>query len=105
MIPEDLGLLNPWLRNIRDVYRLHKNELDSIDSEQKKYERLIELNVQEQCINVIKTADVQRAYLSRGLTVHGWIFNIHTGYLVDLNIDFKAILNGIREIYHLENPL
>ena len=102
MIPEDLGLLNPWLRNIRDVYRLHKIELDSIVSEQTKYERLIELNVQEQCINVIKTSEVQRAYLSRGLTVHGWIFNIHTGFLVDLKIDLKTILDGIREVYHLE---
>lgn len=102
MIPEDLGILNPWLRNIRDVYRIHKDELNAIGSEKKKYERLIELNVQEQCINVIKTADVQRAYRSRGLTVHGWIFNIHTGLLIDLEIDFKTILEGIREIYHLD---
>ena len=44
----DLGILNPWLRNIRDVYRLHKKELDSIDDEEEKYKRLVELNVQEQ---------------------------------------------------------
>lgn len=102
MASEDLGLLNPWLRNIRDVYRIHKDELNAIDEQEKKYERLIELNVQEQCINVIKTADVQRAYRSRGLTVHGWIFDIHTGFLVDLKIDYKTILAGIREIYHLD---
>lgn len=66
---------------------------------------LIELNVQEQCVNVIKTADVQRgyrAYRARGLTVHGWIFDIHTGFLVDFKIDFKTILEDIREIYHLD---
>ena len=102
MASEDLGVLNPWLRNIRDVYRIHKDELNAIDNQKKKYERLIELNVQEQCINVIKTADVQRAYRSRGLTVHGWIFDIHTGFLIDLNIDFKTILEDIREIYHLD---
>ncbi len=102
MVSEDLGLLNPWLRNIRDVYRIHKDELNDLGTEQEKYERLIELNVQEQCINVIKTADVQRAYRTRGLTVHGWIFDIHTGYLIDLKIDFETILEGIREIYHLD---
>ena len=102
MASEDLGLLNPWLRNIRDVYRIHKDELNAIDTEEGKYERLVELNVQEQCINVIKTAEVQRAYRERGLTVHGWIFDIHTGFLVDLKIDFKTILEGIREIYHLD---
>lgn len=102
MASEDLGLLNPWLRNIRDVYRIHKEELNAIDTQEGKYKRLIELNVQEQCINVIKTADVQRAYRKRGLTVHGWIFDIHTGFLIDLKIDYKTILEGIREIYHLD---
>ena len=53
MTPQDLGLMNPWLRNIRDVYRLHQQELDAFDDEQKRYDRLVELNVQEQCINVI----------------------------------------------------
>src|SRR5689334_18613416 len=57
----DLGILNPWLRNIRDVYRLHREELNTITEEQARYDRLVELNVQEQCINVIKTADVQKA--------------------------------------------
>lgn len=102
MASEDLGLLNPWLRNIRDVYRIHKEELNAIDTQEGKYKRLIELNVQEQCINVIKTADVQRAYRKRGLTVHGWVFDIHTGFLIDLKIDYKTILEGIREIYHLD---
>lgn len=98
----DLGILNPWLRNIRDVYRLHKDELNDIKNEEEKYKRLVELNVQEQCINVIKTADVQRAYRQRGLQVHGWVFDIHTGNLIDLKIDFPKILDEIMQIYHLE---
>ncbi|HPR61865.1 MAG TPA: carbonic anhydrase, partial [Prolixibacteraceae bacterium] len=53
----DLGILNPWLRSVRDVYRLHKTELNAIKNEDERYKRLIELNVLEQCINVIKTAD------------------------------------------------
>jgi len=97
----DLGLLNPWLRNIRDVYRLHKNQLNAIDTEEFRYKRLVELNVQEQCVNVIKTAVVQKAHLSRGLAVHGWVFDIHTGRLIDLEIDFDGILKGIMEIYRI----
>lgn len=97
----DLGILNPWLRSIRDVYRLHRHELDTIEDEEAKYKRLVELNVQEQCINVIKTADVQRANRERGLRVHGWVFDVKTGELIDLKIDFQKILSQIMEIYRL----
>jgi len=101
MQSEDLGLLNPWLRNIRDVYRLHKNELNLITCEDEKYNRLVELNVQEQCVNVLKTADVQKALLEKRITVHGWVWDIHSGKLIDLKIDFEKILEDIREIYRL----
>jgi len=97
----DLGILNPWLRNIRDVYRLHKKELDSITDEEMRYKRLVELNVQEQCVNVLKTSDVQKAYKERNLTVHGWVFDINTGKLNDLKIDFGHILGEIMEIYRI----
>ncbi|MFT4753753.1 MAG: carbonic anhydrase [Salibacteraceae bacterium] len=102
MESHDLGILNPWLRNIRDVYRTHKEELGLIEDEDKRYKRLVELNVQEQCINVIKTAEVQRAFRDRGLTVHGWVFDIHSGKLIDLEIDFSKILENVMEIYRLE---
>ncbi|WP_339659340.1 carbonic anhydrase [uncultured Polaribacter sp.] len=98
----DLGILNPWLRNIRDVYRIHSDELNTITNEEKKYERLVELNVKEQCVNLIKTAAVQKAYRDRGLKVHGWVFDIHTGKLVDLKIDFEKYLEDIMQIYHLD---
>ncbi len=101
MQSEDLGLLNPWLRNIRDVYRLHKDELNSIQNEEEKYNRLVELNVQEQCVNVLKTSDVQKAFRERNITVHGWVWDIHSGKLIDLKIDFDKILKDIMEIYHL----
>ncbi|PKA83526.1 carbonic anhydrase [Ulvibacter sp. MAR_2010_11] len=102
MQSKDLGILNPWLRNIRDVYRIHRNELNAIPDEEVRYKRLVELNVQEQCVNVIKTSDVQLAYRKRGLTVHGWVFDVQTGKLIDLKIDYDTILKGIREIYHLD---
>ncbi len=101
MNQQDMGILNPWLRNIRDVYRLHRKELDAIDDMDKRYNRLVELNVQEQCVNLIKTAAVQEAYKDRGLRVHGWVFDIQTGKLIDLNIDFPKILADIMEIYKL----
>jgi carbonic anhydrase len=97
----DLGILNPWLRNIRDVYRLHAKELSAITDEQARYNRLVELNVQEQCVNLTKTAAVQEANRERGLMVHGWVFDVHSGRLIDLKIDFPAILKNIMEIYKL----
>lgn len=102
MQSEDLGILNPWLRNIRDVYRIHRNKLNAIADEEKRYDRLVELNVQEQCVNLIKTAAVQKANRDRGLKVHGWVFDVKTGKLIDLKIDFDKYLSKIMEIYHLE---
>ncbi|MDB4971692.1 MAG: carbonic anhydrase [Myxococcaceae bacterium] len=102
MEPKDLGVLNPWLRNIRDVYRLHNAELSAIQDNDARYRRLVELNVEEQCVNVIKTAAFQRMYLSTGTpTVHGWVFDIRNGLLNDLRIDFVRKLAGIREVYDL----
>lgn len=101
MKQSDLGILNPWLRNIRDVYRIHKKELNALNDEEQKYRRLTELNVQEQCINVIKTAEVQKANRERNLKVYGWVFDIHTGQLIDLKINFEKILKDITEIYKI----
>ena len=103
MQPMDMGIVNPWLRNIRDVYRLHNDELNAIGDDKEKYNRLVELNVIEQCINVIKTAEVQKSYLSRGYPkVHGWVFDVKTGRLIDLNLDFETILKEIQNIYNLD---
>lgn len=103
MQQSDLGILNPWLRNIRDVYRIHQKVLDKITNEEEKYKKLVELNVQEQCINVIKTAEVQKANRERDLKVYGWIFDIHNGELIDLNINFPEILKDITKIYKISN--
>lgn len=101
MEPQDMGILNPWLRNIRDVYRMHKEDLNKIENEQERYNKLVEFNVQEQCLNVIKTAVVQKAYYERGLRVHGWVFDIHSGRLIDLKIDFEKMMKETQEIYNL----
>ena len=102
MQDRDLGILNPWLRNIRDVFRLHKEELNAIHDEEQKYKRLVELNVEEQCNNIIKTAVLQQAYLRTGYPlVHGWVFDVKTGKLIDLDLDFPKMLKEIQEIYNL----
>ena len=101
MQPVDLGILNPWLRNIRDVYRMHRDELDAFTDEELRYKRLVELNVLEQCTNLIKTAAIQKAYKERNLKVHGWVFDVQTGKIIDLKIDFVSILNNIMEIYKI----
>ncbi|HBR11499.1 MAG TPA: carbonic anhydrase [Chryseobacterium sp.] len=104
MTSQDMGLMNPWLRNIRDVYRLHQAELDAITDEGKRYDRLVELNVQEQCINVIKMACVQERYILEEFpVVHGWVFDLRTGKIIDQEIDFEKILKDIQKIYNLTN--
>lgn len=102
MTQQDLGILNPWLRNIRDVYRLHREELNAVTHDEERFDRLVELNVKEQAINVIKTAAVQQQFIRSGHpVVHGWVMDIHTGKLLDLKIDFEKELKEIQEIYRL----
>lgn len=102
MMPQDMGLLNKWLRNIRDVYRLHEDELETITDLDARYDRLVELNVIEQALNVIKTSFVQKQYDDTGYPiVHGWVYKMDEGLLKDLNIDFKAALRKIKKIYNI----
>lgn len=104
MTPDDLGLLNPWLRLIRDVYRIYQKELDAIEDEHLRYNRLVELNVQEQCINIIKMASVQERYILDDYPiVHGWVFDMKSGELIDLDIDFEETLKDIQKVYDLTN--
>jgi carbonic anhydrase len=99
---KDMGLLNPWLREIRDVFRLHHEELNAIADEQARFKRLVELNVREQCIHVMKTSSWQKHYLrDRRPMIHGWVFDLADGILRDQELDNDAILADIRRLYHL----
>jgi carbonic anhydrase len=99
MQPDDLGILNPWLRNIRDVFRLHQEELTSITDEEARYKRLVELNVQEQCLNVAKMKEVQLAFKDREINIHGWVFDLASGKLINLEIDTQEMMNKLGSIY------
>lgn len=101
MQPDDLGILNPWLRNIRDVVRIHQTELEAIPNEEDRYRRLVELNVQEQCLNVVKMKEVQKAMKERGLKVHGWVFDLASGRIIDQKLDMAEIAEHLGDIYKL----
>jgi len=91
MQDEDFGVLNPWLKNIRYVYRKYDNELSALPTEDQKYRRLIELNVLQQCLNVSKTEVVREARRrSEYPQIHGWIYDLQTGELKDLTEDLSS---------------
>lgn len=92
---ENLGVLNSWLTNIRDVYRMHHKELTAIKNIDDRYNRFIELNVAEQCLNVTKIPEVQLAIQKKELSIHGWIFNLKTGKIVDFTKEFKKAYKKI----------
>ena len=106
MEARDYGVLNPWLRQIRDVYRLYFDELEAIEDEDKRYHRLVELNVHEQCVNILKYVAVQNAIMANpNFGVHGWVFDVRTGLIQDLEIDFRKILKELGKIYALSGSL
>lgn len=100
---QNLGILNTWLRTIRDVYRLHKDALNQIIDDEARYKRFVELNVEEQCLNVFKAASVQDAYREKSIEIYGWVFDIRSGKLIDLNIDLEALLEDVQKIYALNH--
>jgi len=101
MQANDLGNLTARLQNIPDVYRLHAAELDAIENEGIRYRRLVELNVHEQCINLLKIVEVQNAYSSANLIFAGWVFNMATGRIKDLRLDVEQIVSSIQDIYSI----
>lgn len=94
MSNKQFGLIDNWLRHIKDVYRLHSEELDRITDEAVRLDRLVELNVTEQVYNLCKTTIVQNAWKEReDLEIHGWIIDIKTGLLRDLKISCSSTKN------------
>ena len=88
---QQFGLIDNWLRHIKDVYRLHSHELDRISDETLKVNRLVELNVIEQVYNLCKTTIVQNAWREReDLEIHGWVIDISTGLVKDLQVTVKS---------------
>lgn len=98
------GLIDTWLRHIKDVYRYHQDKLDKIKDEDEKLNQLCELNVIEQVANVCHTSIVQKAWESgQELSVHGWIYSIEDGILKDLGVCITGPAE-ISETYRVKLP-
>lgn len=82
MTNHNFGIINKWLRNIKDVYRFHREELDTINDEEARADRLVELNVQEQVMNLAKTSIVQKAWAhNQRPHLHGWVYGLKDGII------------------------
>jgi carbonic anhydrase len=76
------GIINKWLRNIKDVYRFHRDEIDALRSNEEKVDRLCELNVQEQVLNLAKTSIIQKAWKADNRPhLHGWVYGLQNGII------------------------
>jgi len=83
----DFGLMNKWLRNIKEVYAVNESELDGIKDDDERTNRLVELNVASQVDNLAKTSIMQREWMEREVHIHGWVYDMNTGEIKDLGID------------------
>lgn len=102
MLDHQLGLVDNWLRNIRDVYAANKQELEMISDDGKRYNRLVELNVFQQVKNICHTTIVQEAWhRKQPLTIHGWIYDLESGKLRDLDITLSDI-EDVDTIYRIK---
>jgi carbonic anhydrase len=102
---QQFGIIDNWLRNIKDVYRLHTRELDAIEDEEQRFDRLVELNVIEQVFDLTKTSIIQNAWRDRNLPyVHGWVYSLHSGIIKDLGVNFNSNTD-MPDIYRIESKV
>lgn len=95
---KSLGLINKWIRNIKEVYKENLTELNKIEDEQKRFDRLVELNVKAQVYDLAKTSIIQQSWKNdTGLEIHGWVYGLNDGIIKDLRVsmDSAAHLDAI----------
>ncbi|MBZ9610161.1 carbonate dehydratase [Rheinheimera maricola] len=102
MTKQRVGFVDNWLRNVKDVYAMHRQEVDDIADDNERLNRLIELNVMEQVRNLCHTSFVQEAW-ERGqpLTIHGWVYSLRNGRVKDLRVSHSCA-DKIDDIYTLD---
>ncbi len=99
---KQFGLIDNWLRHIKDVYRLHFKELDAINDTKHRADRLVELNVIEQVQDLGKTSIVQNAWKrDQALHLHGWVYDVKDGIIKDLDVNFKGT-SDLHSVFHLD---
>lgn len=96
-----IGIIDNWIRHIKDVYRFHKPELDAMDNEEERFNKFVEINVREQVLDLAKTSIVQSAWkIGQVLTLHGWVYGLNSGYVTDLDVNFSSN-KDLDEVYQL----
>ena len=96
-----IGIIDNWIRHIKDVYRFHKPELDAMDNEEERFNKFVEINVREQVLDLAKTSIVQSAWkIGQELTLHGWVYGLNSGYVTDLDVNFSSN-KDLDEVYQL----
>ncbi len=96
-----IGLIDNWIRHIKAIYRLHREELEAIKDEDKRFNRFVELNVVEQVFDLAKTSIVQGAWENgQDLSIHGWVYGVSSGIIKDLGVNFKND-SELDEVYQL----
>lgn len=102
---DQYGLIDNWLRTIKDVYRLHAQELDAIEDKEERFRRFVELNIIEQVFDLSKTSIIQNAWKQRNEPkVHGWVYDIRTGIINDLKVSLHSS-KELPSIYKIESPI
>ena len=98
---QSVGLIDNWIRHIKDVYRLHKEELDAISDEDQRFDTFVELNVKEQVFDLAKTSIIQNAWKSsQEISVHGWVYGVGSGIIKDLEVNVSND-QQLDEVYQL----
>jgi carbonic anhydrase len=99
---QSIGIIDNWIRHIKDVYRLHHEFLDSIKDEKERFNAFVEVNVKEQVFDLAKTSIVQSAWKSgQDLTLHGWAYGLNSGFVTDLDVNISSDVD-LDEVYQLK---
>jgi len=97
-----IGIIDNWIRHIKDVYRLHEHYLDTIKDEEERFNKFVEVNAQEQVFDLAKTSIVQNAWRNgQELTLHGWTYGLNSGYVTDLGVNMSSN-EDLDEVYQLK---
>ena len=99
---QSIGLIDNWIRHIKDVYRLHEQYLNSFQNEEERFNKFVEINAQEQVFDLAKTSIVQNAWkIGQELSLHGWAYRLNSGFVTDLNVNFSSD-KDLDDVYQLK---
>ena len=97
-----IGIIDNWIRHIKDVYRFHHQELDAILDEKERFNKFVEINVKEQVMDLANTSIVQNAWKNgQELSLHGWVYGLNDGYVTDLGVNFNCD-KTLDDVYQLK---